>query len=465
MVSSIALFKMVNLPPNYTDINTYTKDLVAFLHEPLSVQITGGIHVNDAFIYNAWGNLPREWTAWWESLLSPQHAQKDLINALRDTPDARINDLPGRPESLSQWLARIRNLSLEREQLMLPDEIPHVEIPDVLAQKMVTKKLAEVKAGARYINQICKTQDITRVIDIGSGQGYLSLTLAAACGLKVLAIDGSASQIQGSKAAAATAGLKENEHVTHLVRYVTGTADLSKEISTWAKGEKCLLTGLHACGSLSEHMLRLCLSVPEIYYAAVVGCCFNHIQPLSPLHPNGFPISTFMREEGLKLSASALVTGCQAPTNWPPQPTNSVFGRKAFYRAVLEKVLFDKSLLPAAGSPRPVWSIRTGDLSSFHAYTSRALSSLNLRLGFDITEEEIEEYKKRFEARKGEIAILQTLSVMLCRVIESVIAIDRVMLLREGGMWEVDVVPVFKYEESPRNLMVVGKKPKAEGEV
>ena len=294
------------------------------------------------------------------------------------------------------------------------------------------------------------------MIDIGSGQGYLSLTLAAACGLKVLAIDGSASQIQGSKAAALQAGLVEGDKITHLVRYITGTPDIAAEISTWAKGEKCLLTGLHACGSLSEHMLRLCISVPEISYAAVVGCCFNHIKPRSPLHPHGFPISTAMRENGLKMKASALVTGCQAPTNWPPQPVNSMFGRKGFYRAVLEKLLWDKQLL-AQDQQRPVWGIRTGDLVSFRAYTSRALSSLHLRLGVDITEEEIVEYEQRFEGRKGEIAVLQTLSVLLCRVVESVIAVDRVMFLREGAMGEVDVVPVFRYEESPRNLMVVGR--------
>jgi SAM-dependent methyltransferase len=459
-ISSITLSKMVNLPSGYTDIYSYAKDLIAFLHEPLPIQITGGIHVNDAFIYNAWQNLPQDWTQWWSSLPTPQHAQKDLINSLRNTPEARLDDLPDRPASLSQWLSRIRHLSLNREQLILPDSIPHVQIPEVLAQKMLTKKLAEVKAGARYISYICKLHRITRVVDVGSGQGYLSLTLAATCGLKVLAIDGSASQIQGSRAAATKAGLVENGDVTHLVRYVTGIDELGEVISKWAEGERCLLTGLHACGSLSEHMIRLSTTVPEISYIAVVGCCFNHIQPLSPSHPNGFPISKTIRNGKLILSASALVTGCQAPTNWPPQPANSVFGKKAFYRAVLEKLLWDKKLLSQGTQQqqRPVWGIRTGDLSSFPSYTSRALSSLHLSLGTDITEAEIKEYEQRYEARKGEIAILQTLSVLLCRVVESVIALDRVFYLREQGMEEVDVVPVFEYRESPRNLMVVGRK-------
>jgi hypothetical protein len=448
---------MVNLPSGYTDIHSYAKDVIAFLHEPLSIQITGGIHVNDAFVHNAWENLPLEWTEWWSSLPSPQHAQKDLINSLRDEPQARLNDLPNRPLSLSLWLQRICKLSLSREQLILPATIPEVQIPEILAQRMVKKKLAEVKAGARYINHICKQQNITRVIDIGSGQGYLSLTLAAVCGLNVLAIDGSASQTQGSKNAAASAGLVENEQITHLTRFVTGTGDLGDEITAWAQGQKCLITGLHACGSLSEHMIRLSTSVECIAYIAVVGCCFNHIQPLSASHHEGFPISNFMREGNLQLSASALVTGCQAPTNWPPQPTNSPFAKKYWYRAVLEKFLFDKQLLGDQQS-RPVWGIRTGDLKSFFAYTSRALHSLHLTLGTDITELEIQQYEERYKARKGEIAILQTLSVLLCRVVESVIALDRVFYLRESGMEGVGVLPVFEYSESPRNLMVVGRK-------
>ena len=144
---------MVNLPSGYTDIHEYARDVIAFLHEPLSVQITGGIHVNDAFIYDAWANLPSEWTAWWGTLSSAQEAQRDLINSLR--PDSREDGLPGRPSSLSKWLKRIRNLSLDREQLLLAKEIPEVDVPEIMATRMSTKKLAEVHAGARYINHIC----------------------------------------------------------------------------------------------------------------------------------------------------------------------------------------------------------------------------------------------------------------------------------------------------------------------
>lgn len=317
---------MVNLPSGHTDTHEYAQVVIDFLQQPLSVRITGGIHVNDAFIYDAWASLPSEWTAWWETFACAQEAQRDLINGLRKEPEAREHDQPGRPTSLSRWLERIRNLSLDREQVVLPRDIPEVEVPPSMATRMVTKKLAEVLAGARYINHICKTNGITRVVDIGSGQGYLSLTLAAVCGLRVLAIDGSSKQIEGSRAAAQKYGLTEGDQITHLTRFVTSTDEIGAEIETWAAAEKCLLTGLHACGALSEHMIRLSTTVPCISHLAVVGCCYNHISPLSASNPLGFPISSFMRLHKLNLSTSALITGCQAPTNWIHNP-NSSFGQ------------------------------------------------------------------------------------------------------------------------------------------
>ncbi|KAM0717741.1 hypothetical protein Q7P37_007593 [Cladosporium fusiforme] len=446
---------MVNLPAGYTDIHEYAQDVIALLHEPLSKQITGGIHVNDAFVYDAWAHLPSEWTTWWATFSSAQEAQKDLINSLRKEPEAREHDLPGRPASLSQWLERIRNLSLDREQLALPGKVPDVEVPEIMAGRMVTKKLAEVHAGARYINHICKTYGITRVVDIGSGQGYLSLTLAAECGLRVLAIDGNAKQTEGSRAAARQAGLTEGDQITHLTRFITSTDEIGAEIATWAGAEACLLTGLHACGSLSEHMIRLSTTVPSVSHLAVVGCCYNHIPPLSISNPLGFPISSFMRCNNLNLSTSALITGCQAPTNWTHNP-DSLFGRKYWYRAILEKLLYDKKLVKQG--QRPVWGIRNGDLRSFVAYAARALHSLKLEIGEDVTEEEITEYEERYRHRTAETAILWTLSVVLCRVVESAIALDRVFFLQEAGMQDADVLPIFDYKESPRNLMIVATK-------
>ena len=114
---------------------------------------------------------------------------------------------------------------------------------------------------------------------------------------------------------------------------------------------------------------------------------------------------------------------------------------------------------------RPVWAIRNCDLKSFPAYAARALQSLKLETGKDVTEGEIAEYEDRYKNRTAETAILWTLSVMLCRVVESAIALDRVFFLQEAGLQDVDVLPIFDYKESPRNLMIVASKEQRPSEI
>lgn len=446
---------MVTLPDGYSDVKAYARDLLEFIHEDLSVQITGGIHVNDAFIHDAWGHLPREWTEWWKSFDDYRDVQRDLINGLHEkTVDTRPY-LASRPPSLSTWLERIRSLALSREQCYALDEVPAIDIPAPLRSRMNTKKMAEVNAAVNYIKQICNRHGIKRIIDIGSGQGYLSLTLAAVCKFKVLAIDGSAKQIQGSKAASCAAGLTEGVEITHIVRFIDGNGQMVQELQAWCQGEPSMLVGLHACGSLSEHMIRLFTATTEITQLAFAGCCYNHIKLISPSQPDGFPVSRHMREKELRLSTSAMITGCQAPTNWAHDPSSS-FSRKYFFRAVLEKLLFDKGFTDV--QHRPVWGIRTGDLRDFESYAARALDRLGLKVGIDVTEDELKDYESRFVGREGETAILWTLSVLLCRVVESVIALDRWFYLVEQGSMDVKVLPMFDYRLSPRNLVITARK-------
>ena len=130
---------------------------------------------------------------------------------------------------------------------------------------------------------------------------------------------------------------------------------------------------------------------------------------------------------------------------------------------MLEKLLYDKKLVNQ--EHRPVWAIRNCDLKSFPAYAARALQSLKLEIGKDVTEEEIAKYQQRYQNRTAETAILWTLSVMLCRVVESAIALDRVFYLQEAGLHDVDILPIFNYKESPRNLMIVASKRKHSNEV
>lgn len=459
---------MVALPSQHVHhgIDAYTDALLDFVATPLVRQITGGIHVNDALVYGAWDALPERWRSWWETLPDARVAQQDLIEAIDEdithepatnatSTDPTQQHAKTRPESLTQWLGHMHALALPRAQ----QYNTRIDLPDILTERMKTKKIAEVSVATAYIRDVCSANGITHIIDMGSGQGYLSLSLAYLFPeLHVLAIDGSERQIAASRAAAAELGIGE-ARIQHLVRYVDGTSPLVADVADWVKGSGCMLVGLHACGNLSEHMIRYFTTVPFITHLGAVGCCYNHVVPRSPAHPDGFPISQKLRRRGTTLSATALMTGCQAPNNWEkpdPGAPESLYSKRRFYRALLEKVFHDKAIRLATEN-RPVWGVRKGDLVSFVAFARRAMHCLDIKHA-QISDEELMVYEASHRDDERKIAILWTLSVLCCKVVESVVAMDRYWYLIENGAQNIDVLPIFDYKLSPRNLMMTASK-------
>jgi hypothetical protein len=443
---------------NKDGLRRYTDALCEFIGNPLVRQITGGIHVNDALIYGAWEALPVEWTSWWDSLPDHRLAQQDLIDSIEEHESNNLADnesyLEGRPEALSHWLRQVRSLALPRKQRSGRE----VLLPDVLKARMNTKKISEISVAVAHVEDVCKARGITHIIDMGSGQGYLSVSLAHLFpDLRILAVDGSEKQVEGSRAFAQTLDIPEGR-LRHLVRWIDGTASLASELRQWAKGEKCMLVGLHACGQLSEHMIRYFGELPFISSLAVVGCCFNHIVLLSEACPNGFPISATLREKGVTLSPTAMMTGCQAPNNWQRAEATKVqssYTKRRFYRTLLEKVFYDKRIVLST-EDRPIWGTKSTDLASFEKYATQMMH--NLGITGRIEADELRDYAHRYQDYDRRIAILWTLSVLCCKVVESIIAIDRYSFLVERGIPFVDIVPMFDYKASPRNLVIVGDK-------
>lgn len=455
------------LPSSYDTIENYTTELCDFLDTPLVRQITGGIHVNDALIQNGWQALPQEWTAWWSAWPDYRLAQQDLVDGIDEEtePGSHLSAqqprlAASRPESLTNWLSTLKSLALPRTQR--PG--PAIALPKVLTAHMGPKKMSEVSSGAAYIHDVCQRRGIRRIVDMGSGQGYLSISLAYLFpGLQCLAIDGSESQVAGSRAVATSLGIPEHR-LEQIVHWIDGAPSLASRIQDWADGESCMLVGLHACGSLSEHMIRYFATVPCIEALAVVGCCYNHVVPRSLDCPAGFPISAALRERNVVLSATALMAGCQAPNNWKrpgrgcDQEGESVFGKRRLHRAILEKLLHDKGIeVSRQDGKRPVWGIRKQDTASFAKFARRSLDCL--KIAHDkVPAADLMAYEERYRGCEGQIAILWTLSVLCCKVVESLIALDRYWFLKEQGAEGVDIVPIFDFKVSPRNLMMVAER-------
>jgi len=298
-----------------------------------------------------------------------------------------------------------------------------------------------------------------------------------------------------------------------------GTVD--KAESQREKQLRLMAISIHSCGNLSHHGIRSLIVNPRVEAIAIVGCCYNLVtERLGPptykhpymrpslqalngrvvresakMDPQGFPMSQKLcdyKDAGIRLNITARMMACQAPQNWTDAESDSFFTRH-FYRAVLQKLFLDRGVInkvyyadndegatstkaetPFNTSTNPViiGSLRKTCYRSFNAYVRGAVAKLTTNDEYHeycdvvkekmggITDEEIARYEAEYLPRKRELSAIWSLMAFSAVVVESLIVTDRYLFLKQHGDLVQDcwVEPVFDYQQSPRNLVVVGVK-------
>ncbi|KAF5630917.1 hypothetical protein F52700_7136 [Fusarium sp. NRRL 52700] len=218
--------------------------------------------------------------------------------------------------------------------------------------------------------------------------------------------------------------------------------------------------------------------------------------------PQGFPMSkkfSTYQGDGVRLNITARMMACQAPQNWTEKESAGFFSRH-FYRAVLQKMFLDRGVVkkvrhtgsqaksqadtaastqddsesPFDISTNPViiGSLRKSCYGSFKSYVRGAVEKLTTNNEYkqyatvmqekmgDISDEEIERYEALYLPRKKELCAVWSLMAFSAMAVESLIVSDRWTFLKEHDdlVRHAWVETVFDYQQSPRNLVVVGVK-------
>ncbi|KAF5685064.1 hypothetical protein FCIRC_3643 [Fusarium circinatum] len=218
--------------------------------------------------------------------------------------------------------------------------------------------------------------------------------------------------------------------------------------------------------------------------------------------PQGFPMSqkfSAYQGDGVRLNITARMMACQAPQNWTEKESAGFFSRH-FYRAVLQKMFLDRGVVkkvrhtgsqeesqadtaastqddsesPFDISTNPViiGSLRKSCYGSFKSYVRGAVEKLTTNNEYkqyadvmqekmgDISDEEIARYEALYLPRKKELCAVWSLMAFSAMAVESLIVSDRWTFLKEHDdlVRHAWVETVFDYEQSPRNLVVVGVK-------
>jgi hypothetical protein len=190
-------------------------------------------------------------------------------------------------------------------------------------------------------------------------------------------------------------------------------------------------------------------------------------------------------EVGIRLNITARMLAVQAPSNWS-QSDSSRFFTRHFYRALLQRIFLDYGIIEApekcadtigggssaaesSGMTTPIiiGNLRKPCYSDFVSYVRGAASKLvatGNQLGdvvqktlAKVSDEEIRDYETRYFERKKDLCISWSLMSFSAQVIEAMIVVDRWLWLKEQDCVDKAwVEPVFDYNQSPRNLVVVG---------
>ncbi|PKU83860.1 hypothetical protein MA16_Dca020743 [Dendrobium catenatum] len=363
-------------------------------------------HVVNFFKDRLWETIDNQWM---------ECLRKESVENLLGIPSA----LEHWPSSLREFVATLRSLVLPREQNLsnaILENFHAVPLGSVLSQGMNSKKKHEVEILAAAVSTVARGVNAQKIIDVGSGQGYLSQVLSFEYQLSVVAIDSSLhhSSVTSARAnrikkhyAAKLPGdelLKVPQTVTCQVLSSESLAALS--IRTVGKNGNIgylVLAGLHACGDLSVNMLRAFVDCEQVKALINVGCCYNLVSEESSEKTSmisGFPLSNGAKLSGLTLGKNARDLACQSAERW-------------------------KSLTKKAA------------LQNFELHAFRAT--------FQMMQEFIGPY--------------WSLRASLGPLIETYILLDRLLFLQEHGNFaEVQLVPLFDPTLSPRNVAIVARK-------
>ena len=159
------------------------------------------------------------------------------------------------------------------------------------------KKMHEIVHAAALIDRVGRFGRCARVLDVGSGLGYLSRTLAHEYSWPVVAVEGDAKNVAeaaridskmglNASSAGGARGVGSLRHVasrlhptttpSELWRVVAGSDGAAADAAS-AEGTS-VLVGLHTCGDLAPTSLRVFHHAGGAFGALVsVGCCYSKL--------------------------------------------------------------------------------------------------------------------------------------------------------------------------------------------
>lgn len=375
------------------------------------------------------------WPIYWSEFVhdTQVHDLKRILNGDCDSSPVFVREFVMRRNSI---LAEVEATFVE---VLSYDEKMAVT-PNRLKRGLSPKKLHEVERFSAFIKSRANCE---KIVDVGSGAGHLERVLAhrGFTNEQMACIESSNAHVESAAKWTCSEGANIETIVSTISDSVESFKEVENQLSTFQNG---LMVGLHACGDLTNAMIKWFLCSDSFQELAVVSCCFHKMK--------SFPISASFQSlatPALK-SHHALRLSCQDKfAIWNEQTIDQhrfhklTFGRRAQLEQIAETLHFDLVKKNRHG-------IRNIHLKSNQEFIQEAIKVYDLH---DIEEELFQLFDELHSDDFEWLEVLTGLQAFLQILLEYFVLLDKVMFLKESGE-HAQLVQIFDEKISPRCLLL-----------
>eukprot|EP00189_Rhodosorus_marinus_P009143 CAMPEP_0184754334 /NCGR_PEP_ID=MMETSP0315-20130426/44569_1 /TAXON_ID=101924 /ORGANISM="Rhodosorus marinus, Strain UTEX LB 2760" /LENGTH=454 /DNA_ID=CAMNT_0027233751 /DNA_START=50 /DNA_END=1414 /DNA_ORIENTATION=- len=359
------------------------------------------------------------------------------------------------PLSLREFVEEAKSLAISRDPVMSSDT--H-SLPNDMRIGLTAKKEHEVVRLSTAVADLAERVNSKKVVDIGSGKGYLGQVLALHHGLDVVGLEAqslhnASSQMRTERVRALkrSRGKGTITSLTYEITSLTYEINTADEVNAELKKEcrDAVIVALHACGDLTPTAMQL-FAKTDASALVLLGCCYHRITA------DCFPMGPTLCERSSVIQPMLDgELGCHALEEWSEREPWRL--RSHGYRALLEEILEERGVEKSIQLGRLKIRYKPTDL--FEDYARRVLSRLP-DLKTSPSDEDFISRSERSQRVVPSSACVYALRLLIAAVIESVIVLDRLEFLQDRvGRENSSVKAIFDPVCSPRNLGLFATKP------
>ncbi|XP_077966992.1 methyltransferase-like protein 25B [Styela clava] len=432
-------------------------------------------YIIEFFIEKHWMKLPLRWREILDRMSPSGFAKEVFVSSSCVSTVLPLSLIAFKACCLKLSLSRSYNTEQDTGEFCHSNPSQNKLLKHIFRKHVNPKKQHEIRKLSKIITDVASKAKVSKVADIGSGQGHLSRLLAIGHGFDITSIESDEKNVDKAKqfdVECIKQVLKDNpnhyqtlpNHVLHHIDpFISEDSFFRLFISepNTSNDPHILLSGLHACGDLSSTMIHSYVESEKITALVSVACCYmkltqdvkrcsvmsNQIESKS-----GYPLSKFVQcIKDHNLSYKSREISCHANEVFAQRlQTNCDHLKIHCYRAVLEHILRQKH---ADMIRIGVQISKKAYLKTFQEYLDLSCAKLSLSPISIANNIEVSSMLSDW----GKVVLYYGLCLMLAPIIESIILLDRAVYLFENGL-DSSIPCIFNPELSPRCFALISTK-------